>query len=136
MVCGPEIKQSIKQILRLPAVPRSSSTWKDSLLRCTYPLDAGKLVLTVKKSADNTAAIAYFNSRKSTANDISSLKGLSSLGLPAYQTTGGVASFVKDDMTLEVDATALTPTVGPEGTTRSEFASTIASNVLACWTEH
>ena len=136
MVCGPEIQESIKTILRLPSNPPGASTWKDQLFECTYVLAAGKLVLRVKESADGAAARTYFDSRRAAAKNTSTLTGIAALGLPAYQTSAGVASFVKDSMTLEVDATGLTPTVGPEGTTRGQFAYTIATNVLACWKEH
>lgn len=135
MVCGPEIQESIKTILRLPSNPPGASTWKDQLFECTYVLDAGNLVLRVKESADGAAARTYFDSRRAAAENTSTLKGIASLGLPAYQTSSGIASFVKDNMTLEVDATGMTPTVGAEGTTRVQFAYTIATNVLACWKE-
>lgn len=135
MVCGPEIQESIKTILRLPSNPAGASTWKNKLFQCTYALKEGTLVLRVKESADDDAARVYFDSRRAIAKNTSTLKGIASLGLPAYQTSDGVASFVRDNMTLEVDATAMNATVGAEGTTKGQFAYTIATNVLACWTE-
>lgn len=135
MVCGEEIQGSIKTLLALPASPKGTSTWQDGLFTCTYPLSQGQLVLSVKVSADATAARAYFTALRARSAKTTALTGLTSLGLPAFQSTSGVVSFVKDNMTLEVDATGLIPLLGPHRTTRGDFAYTVATDVLACWQE-
>lgn len=93
-------------------------------------------MLRVKESPNEQAARAYFDSRRAADGSTSTIKGIAALGRPAYQTSSGVSSFVKDNTTLEVDATAMTPTVGAEGTTKGQFAYPIATDVLACWTEN
>ena len=135
MVCGEEIQGSIKTLLALPALPKGTSTWQDGLFTCTYPLAQGRLVLSVQVSADATAAKAYFNALRARSAKSTALTGLTSLGLPAFQSASGVVSFVKDNMTLEVDASGLTPLVGPHQTTGGDFAYTVATDVLACWQE-
>ena len=48
-----------------------------------------------------------------------SIVGLPGLGLPGYQTAGGMVIFLKDAMTLQVDATALPEQVGPNLVSRT-----------------
>ncbi|NYJ74691.1 hypothetical protein [Allobranchiibius huperziae] len=136
MVCGGDVPTNIRDSLKLSATPKGTSKWADNLFTCTYALADGNLVLRVKQSTNDTTASAYFDSRKAAAAKASTLSGLASLGLPAYETAGGTASFVRDNLTLEVDATAMKPVVGVEKTTRKDFAYTVASFVLACWREH
>ncbi|MEO6821546.1 MAG: hypothetical protein ABI468_03435 [Candidatus Nanopelagicales bacterium] len=61
------------------------------------------------------------------------LSGLASLGLPAFETPNGMVAFLKDDKTLQVDASAMTSLIGPQRLTRSGVAYQIATDVLACW---
>ncbi|MBO1754635.1 hypothetical protein [Allobranchiibius sp. CTAmp26] len=136
MVCGGDVPANIKDALKLSATPKGTTKWSDNLFTCTYPLAEGNLVLRVKQSTNDATARAYFDSRKASAAKVSTLSGLASLGLPAYETAGGTASFVRDNLTLEVDATAMKPVVGVDKTTRKDFAYTVASFVLACWREH
>ena len=60
--------------------------------------------------------------------------GLADLGRPAYESTNGIVVFLKDNMTLLVDSSALPPQVGPQNTPRADLAYTVATDVLACWT--
>ena len=135
MVCGPEIRGSIKTLLALPGPPAGTSTWANGRYTCTYALPQGWLVLSVQQSADALAAQTYFNALRSRTQTATTLTGLTSLGLPAFQSDTGIASFVKDNLTLEVDATALVATLGPQHTSRGDFAYTLATDVLACWQE-
>ena len=135
MVCGPEIRGSIKTLLALPGPPAGTSTWANGRFTCTYALPQGRLVLSVQQSTDAAAAQTYFSALRIRTQTATTLTGLTSLGLPAFQSDNGIASFVKDNLTLEVDATGLTATVGPEHTSRGDFAYTVATDVLACWQE-
>ena len=135
MVCGPEIRGSIKTLLALPGPPAGTSTWANGRFTCTYALPQGRLVLSVQQSTDAAAAQTYFSALRIRTHTATTLTGLTSLGLPAFQSDNGIASFVKDNLTLEVDATGLTATVGPEHTSRGDFAYTVATDVLACWQE-
>lgn len=63
------------------------------------------------------------------------MSGLVGLGLPAYQDTTGRVVFLKDNMTLLVNPAALPPRVGPHKSSRADFAYTLATDILACWSE-
>lgn len=136
MVCKGDVKDAVKQLSGLSADPQTTATWTDKLYTCTYTLPEGVLVLSVKQSANADAAQAYFAGLEAGAAGASKLEGLNGLGLPSYKTASGTAAFVKDDMTLLVDATKMPAMVGPEKTERSSYAFTVASNVLVCWKEH
>lgn len=135
MVCGGEVARNLKELDGLPRAIPATSTWKDQIFTCTYTLGEGPLVLTVKKSATNAEAKAYFSAAQAAVSGVT-MPSFAALGIPAYSTPRGAVSFVKDDMTLLVDVTALPDSVGPQATKRGEFASTVASFVLACWREH
>lgn len=64
---------------------------------CTYALPGGPLVLTVKQSADPSAAKDYFAGLRPTLGDTSTLAGL---GEQSYGTTSGKVVVVKDNATL------------------------------------
>lgn len=135
MVCGPEIQGSIKTLLALPGPPAGTSTWANGRFTCTYALPQGRLMLSVQQSPDAATAQTYFTALRSRTQTATALTGLTSLGLPAFQSDTGIVSFVKDNLTLEVDATGLAATVGPQQTSRGDFAYTVATDVLACWQE-
>ncbi|MEO7752075.1 MAG: hypothetical protein ABIS35_01540 [Terracoccus sp.] len=135
MVCGDETMDNVKGLAGVDTVPTKTS-WKDGLFTCTYDLAEGQLIITVKQSADADAAKAHFDGIRKGVDEARDLTGLESLGVPSYRTTDGLAVFVKDEMTLTVDPTRLAATVGPEKTERSSFAYTVATTILACWTEH
>jgi hypothetical protein len=97
-------------------------------------LPTGPLVLSVKDSADVAAARGYLDRRRRGMGRTQPLTGLAGLGLPAYENTTGSVVFLKDNMTLQVDAAALPVRVGPQSTSRTDLAYTIATDVLACWT--
>lgn len=82
--------------------------------------------------------MAHFQSERISSTDAAPIKGVYSLGLPAYETKAGIVSFVKDGKTLEVDASGLGgERLGVENSkTRSEVAYAVATSVLACWTQH
>jgi len=64
------------------------------------------------------------------------IEGLANLGFPAYESADGLVVFLKDNMTLQVDARQLTDKIGPHDVTRTAFSYEIATTILACWTEH
>ncbi|MBG0739838.1 hypothetical protein IV500_10620 [Paeniglutamicibacter antarcticus] len=136
MICGDETKTNLTSSLALPGPPESADSWADKLYTCTYTLPAGKLVLSVKESDDPTSARAYFDALQLKLGSTESIDGLANLGLPAYKTADGNVVFTKDNMTLQVDASALTETVGPHSVSRTELSFEIATAILGCWREH
>lgn len=136
MVCGQQTKDNISAILDLNAAPHTVTNWADKVFTCTYHLAEGPLVISVKESADPTSARNYFDALKSEVGDSTPIKGLANLGFPAYQTDDGSVVFLKDNMTLHVNATDLPPAVGPDSIAPTSFAYQTATTILACWKEH
>src|SRR6185369_15482997 len=131
MVCGDEVRGDIAEVLALPAPPPTSATWVDQLYTCTYRLPMGPMVLSVKKSADDAAAHAYYLAQRARIGSTVDTVGL---GRYAYRTPTGTVGLVKDDITLTVDATGLPARFGSQGQKRTDLAYEVASVVLGCWT--
>lgn len=132
MVCSDELRASMAKLLHVSSVPRGHATWDGTVYTCRYGLEAGPLVLTVRQSSDNAAARNYLQQRKQAAGG-RTITGLQSLGLPGFQDRAGTVAFAKDDFTLVVDASKLAGTLGSPDTDRTDFAYTVATDVLACW---
>lgn len=135
MVCDPEIRERIAQILALPDPPQPASTWSQGLFSCVYGLPTGTLTLSVQESASPAAARINFESLKKRLGPASEIEGLANLGLPASQSSTGTVVFLKDSFTLTADATGLSEPIGPHRITRSALAYQVATDVLACWSE-
>lgn len=135
MVCGKETQGNLASMLALKSAPHAATSWADRLFTCTYDLAEGPLVLSVKESADPAAARKYFDGLRAALAKTAPITGLANLGFPAYQTKDGTVVFLKDNMTLHVNATDLAAAVGPHKVTRTALAYQISTTVLACWTE-
>jgi hypothetical protein len=129
--CGDEVRGDIAEVLSLPTPPKSASTWVDQLYTCTYQLPVGPLVLSVKQSADPTAAHDYYLAAR---RRIGSTVDTIGLGRYAFRTPAGTVGLVKDRFTLTVDATGLPVRFGNQGQKRTDLAYEVASVVLGCWT--
>lgn len=136
MICNDETTGDIAQILALKSAPRTDSTWADTTYTCTYRLDGGPLVISVKESPDAASARRHFDALQKKLPGAELIKGLANLGFPAYQTPDGSVVFLKDNSTLHVDGTRLPATLGPEGIAPTAFSYQVATTILACWTEH
>ncbi|MGH8890456.1 MAG: hypothetical protein ACRDV3_11985 [Acidothermaceae bacterium] len=112
----------------------TTSTWADRLYTCSYNLHSATLVLSVKDEEDVASARTYFDQLATKLQPTEPLKGLATLGLPAFKTSTGTVVFLKDNDVLTVDATALPAEVGTQGETRDDLAYTVATDILACWT--
>jgi hypothetical protein len=134
MVCDSEIRGDVATALALSAQPTATPTWANHLYTCTYHLAPGPLVLSVKELPDVPAARVYFSELRKQLAPTQAVLGLASLGLPGYQTPSGTVIFLKDNKTLEVDATALPAQTGPNLVSRTDLAYQIATNILGCWT--
>jgi hypothetical protein len=136
MICNDETKGDVSKILALKAPTRTDSAWADSTYTCTYRLDGGPLVISVKESPDPASARKHFDSLQTKLPGAEPIKGLANLGFPAYQTPDGSVIFLKDSSTLHVDATRLPAALGPDSVTPAAFSYQVATTILACWTEH
>jgi len=133
MVCSTEVRANIAKLLALPKPPAGRATWANHLYTCRYDVPAGRLLLTVKESANDRAATSYLRGRQASYKGSRRITGLASLGLSAFENPTGTVAFVKDNFTLVVDASQLSGRLGHAGTTRSGFAYALATDVLACW---
>ena len=136
MICNDETKGDVAQILALTSAPSTDTSWADSTYTCTYRLDGGPLVISVKESPDAAAARKHFDALQKKLPGAEPIKGLANLGFPAYQTPGGSVVFLKDNSTLHVDGSRLPAALGPDGVTPAAFSYQVATTILACWTEH
>jgi hypothetical protein len=131
MVCGEDISSQVVLVLKLPAAPKTSATWVDSVYTCTYDLPMGAMVLSVQVAPSDAAATKDFAADRARLAPNEELLGL---GEDAFGTPTGVTVVRKDNQVLTVDATDLPEVFGSNGQRRTDLANEIASDVLGCWT--
>jgi len=132
MPCQAEIRDDVTAVLALHNPPPPTSTWADNVFTCTYPLAGGSLVISVQQSPDDTAAGQYFQAQRQQQGLSHQLFGL---GTAAFSTPTGSVLVLKDNMTLDVDTTALPTPVGTDlVAARIAVASELATDVMGCWT--
>lgn len=131
MICSAEVRGDITTVLALKSVARSTPSWRDHLYTCTYRLPMGALVLSVKQSDDSASAKRYAAGLRNRLGQTHALAGLTSI---AFATSTGTVALVKDNDTLQVDATRLPAQFGSQQQKRNDFAYEIASTILGCWT--
>ncbi|MFE4196687.1 hypothetical protein ACFRJ9_12535 [Paenarthrobacter sp. NPDC056912] len=136
MVCGDQPKDRLKAILDLETAPHTVNDWANSTFTCTYHLEQGALIISVKEAADQASALTYFDVEQALAKDAKAIEGLANLGFPAYETADGSSVFQKDSFVLKVDASHLPATIGPDNITRNALAYQLSTTILACWVEH
>lgn len=136
MVCGDQPMDRITDILDLQQDPHTVNSWADSTFTCIYHLDEGALEISVKEAASQAKALTYFDAMQALARDAKPIEGLANLGFPAYETADGSAVFQKDSFVLQVDASDLPATLGPDNITRNALAYQLSTTILACWVEH
>ncbi|WP_461172360.1 hypothetical protein M1D93_15375 [Arthrobacter sp. Z1-9] len=136
MVCGDQPIDRLTSILDLKQDPHTVNSWADSTFTCIYHLDEGALEISVKQAANQATALNYFDAMQALAVDAKPIEGLANLGFPAYETGDGSAVFQKDSFVLQVDASDLPGTLGPDLITRNALAYQLSTTILACWVEH
>lgn len=134
MACGNTIRQSIATTLVLKSLPTATTRWQDRLYTCRFELPDGQLTLRVREFTDVPSALQYLETARAASAPTEAIEGLANLGLPAYRSPRGIVIFLKDAMTLEVDASGLPAQLGSQRVAPTEFAYQLATNVLACWT--
>jgi hypothetical protein len=136
MVCGDQPMDRLTSILDLKQDPHTANSWADSTFTCIYHLDEGALEISVKEAADQATALNYFDAMQALAVGAKPIEGLANMGFPAYETGDGSAVFQKDSFVLQVDASDLPGTLGPDLITRNALAYQLSTTILACWVEH
>jgi hypothetical protein len=132
LVCGAEIRDTVKQVLTLASRPAVRSTFGGNLYTCSYALPVGTMRLSVQHSANKMTATAYLDAQSKATGAEQTLAGL---GERAKGSGDGIVFVLKDNEVLEVDTTLLPKVFGTEQQKRSDLAYEIASDVLGCWTE-
>ncbi|SEM18374.1 hypothetical protein [Streptacidiphilus jiangxiensis] len=135
MVCSPEIRKDVTNILAPSRAPTTTTTWTGHLFTCTYHLPTGRLVLSVEESPDTATATAYFDALRTHLGHTTALTAAQALGNPGYESADGTVVVLKDGKTLRVDATALPAASGPHQLSRADLAYEVASDILGCWNE-
>lgn len=135
MVCGGEIAGAVLRNLSVRAAPSRRAAWSNQTYSCTYTLPGGILRLSVKDLTSVTAGRAWFDALRKQSVHPETIKGMSNLGFPAFQTPTGDVAFLKDGKTLLVDATQVPTALIPPGSTRTGVAYGVAAGVIACWKE-
>lgn len=137
MICAGDVVEDVTRIMDAPTEVDPTPSWQAPTLTCRYQLEAGPLTLSVHDATDPATAMAHFQTAQISTH-ATPIKGLYNLGLPAYQTKTGIVSFIKDNKTLQVDASALDGQRHNNANTKTptQIAYAIATSVLACWTEH
>jgi hypothetical protein len=135
MICGNETRDAVKTLLKLPRTPRPTDGWAHGTYTCTYDLAIGKLVLSVQDEMNQASGRRYFDNLRHELGNTTRLGGMEGLGLPAFETKDGNVVFLKDGKTLQVDATRLPSKLPSTGSTPTDLAYTVATDVIACWSE-
>jgi hypothetical protein len=137
MICGSEIQEAVQRTFAMSSKPSSTHSWSTSrrLFSCTYRVPRAKLAMSVQDAAGNKAGQAYFERLRGQLAGAHRLSGMQNFGFPAFSTPSGNVVFLKDGKTLRVDATALPSSALPKGFSREDTAFSVASAVIACWTE-
>ncbi|SOD72189.1 hypothetical protein SAMN05892883_1610 [Jatrophihabitans sp. GAS493] len=130
-ICSTEIRNDIAQVLALKSIPAPSATWAEHVYTCTYQLPMGMLVLSVTEAADDAAAQTFAATLRTHLADAHNVAGLTTT---AFATPNGRLALVKDNDTLQIDATRLPAQFGSQDEKRTDFAYEVASDVLGCWT--
>ena len=136
MICEAEIQDAVKRTFAMSSKPSAANHWMRStrVFTCHWSVPKGTLVMSVQDALNEKTGRAYFHRLKSRL-DGTKITGMESFGFPAFRTAGGDVVFLKDGKTLQVDATRLPAASLPKGYSRGEAAFSVASAVIACWTE-
>ncbi|MEP6817508.1 MAG: hypothetical protein ABI873_18365 [Marmoricola sp.] len=137
MICAPEIRKAVQRTFATTHKPRSVHSWSksDRVYSCSYGLSHGNLAMSVQDSLDKNRGRAYFDALRQRLAGATTIRGLENFGFPAFKTSSGNVVFLKDGKTLQVDASAVPAKALPHGFSREEAAFSVASAVVACWTE-
>jgi len=137
MICGAEIRDAVRRTFATSGNPASAHSWSkaDRVYSCTHRLPHGNLAMSVQDSLDKKSGRAYFDALRNRLPGARAITGMESYGFPAFETPEGNVVFLKDGKTLQVNAAALRGAALPPDFSREEVAFSVASAVIACWSE-
>jgi hypothetical protein len=131
MVCSDEIRTQVAGALGLDGPPTPQDGWADHVYTCTYAVPMGTLVLAVTVAPSDGAAGTELDALRTRRGAADPEQGF---GRRAYSAPAGVLVAVKDNLVLEIDATALPDDLGPGHQRRIDVVRLLAAGVFACWT--
>jgi hypothetical protein len=137
LICGDEIKDAVRRTFAMSTAPTGTPTWSkaDQTFSCRWQVPHGTLAMSVQDTADLKAGRAYFDRLRARLAGARRIGGMENFGFPAFSTPSGNVVFLKDGKTLRVDASSLSKSALPSGFSREDTAFSIASAVIACWSE-
>ncbi len=137
MICSADIRDAVRRSFALSSMPAAKPSWSksDRVYSCTYRLQGANLALSVQDSLDKAKGRTYFDALQQRVPGAKKIRGMGSFGFPSFETSSGNVVFLKDGKTLRVDASALPASALPSGFSRQEAAFSVASAVIACWSE-
>ncbi len=130
MVCAPEAKDKLDQVLGSTSTSVSKPTWVDHRYSCAYTYPQGTMVLSVKELSSTSETTAFF---EGLAKQYGRKQALYGLGQGAFLTNGGSVVVRKDYKILFVDSTGFPRTFVQPQTSSGTPAEAVASTILACW---
>jgi hypothetical protein len=135
MICSEETGDAVKRTFGLDAAPPRRQMWMPPVYGCTWTLPHSALDLAVDDEPHPAQGRKGFAQMKAGTPGARELRGMASLGFPAFQSAAGMVVFLKDGKVLSVDATAVARRDLPHGFSREDAAYGVASAVIACWSE-
>jgi hypothetical protein len=131
MICAEEARKEIAEALGVTVRSPASAAWTAPVYRCTYPLTAGSLVLSVRELTNAADTAAYFTAERAAATGSTGLPGL---GDAAFATADGSVYVRKDFKVLKVDVSQLPGSVGAPPISRADAGEVVAQLIMGCWT--
>jgi hypothetical protein len=131
MICAAEARGEIADALGVTLRSPASAVWAAPVYRCTYPLTAGPLVLSVRELDDAGDTTAYFTAERAATRGPTDLPGL---GDAAFATADGAVYVRKDFKVLKVDVSQLPSSVGAPPISRADAGEVLAQLIMGCWT--
>ena len=131
MVCSDDIKGKVRQVLKLPADPQTTSSFVDQLYTCTYTLPMGPLVLSVQALRRPAGRAGLLRRAAAHARADRKPRRARGEGVRHYDRGSGRAQGQRDAGGRRHRVAAV---FGAEQQKRTDLAYEIASDVLGCWT--
>lgn len=132
MICATEAKNDIAASVGIDTVKPFRPTWSAHRYACDYIYKGGAgMTLSVKEMSSAAETTAYFDDL---APKLGRVPQPLTIGDGAYPTRGGTVVVRKDYRVLVVDVSHLPARFGKPLLARADFAQSVASIIMDCWT--
>lgn len=133
MVCAPEAKQKLDQVLGSTSSSVTQPTWVGHLYSCGYVYPEGTMNLSVKELSSVAETTAYFDGL---AHRYGRKQVLYGLGQGAFLTDDGDVAVRKDYKVLLVDTSEFSRSFTQPQSSSGTPAEAVASTIMQCWSGH